>query len=188
MAIHQLQVSYETEQDRVLVRMNTHAGEELRLWLTRRMVKNLFPHMLEARAQQVESQSQLVSHDGADREAFAHFKKQESLRNADFSTPFNSQATVLPIGDVPLLATTVHITSCADGAVRIGFAEKVPDIQPGRSFEVVLGQDLLHGFMHLLEKALGHADWGITLTTVNARKDSNEVDPLDTAIAPRYLN
>jgi hypothetical protein len=55
---------------------------------------------------------------------------------------------------------------------------------------VVLGQDLLHGFMHLLEKALGHADWGISLTAVNARKDSKDVDvdALATAVPPRYLN
>jgi hypothetical protein len=190
MAIHQLQVSFEPEQDRILVRMNTHAGEELRLWLTRRMVKNLFPHMLEATAQVVATQSQLASHDGTDRDALTHFKKQESLQHSDFTTPFNSQATLLPIGDVPLLATTVHITPCADGAVRIGFEEKVRGVPPVRSFEVVLGQDLLHGFMHLLEKALGHADWGISLTAVNARKDSKDVDvdALATAVPPRYLN
>ena len=36
MNIHQLSVTYLPEQDRILARVNTTAGEEMRLWLTRR--------------------------------------------------------------------------------------------------------------------------------------------------------
>jgi len=32
MNIHQLQATYLVEQDRILIRMNTQSGEELRLW------------------------------------------------------------------------------------------------------------------------------------------------------------
>jgi hypothetical protein len=66
------------------VRLNTHAGEELRLWLTRRMVKNLFPHMLQASAELAAPPALVASHDGADRRALAEFKKQETLQKTDF--------------------------------------------------------------------------------------------------------
>lgn len=176
------------EHDRILVRLNTHAGEELRLWLTRRMVKNLFPHMIEASTQLVNPQTQPASHDGANSRALTQFRRQESLQQADFNTPFNTQVSVLPIGSEPLLATTVHITAGESGSLRIGFEENVPGVAASRSFEVTLGPSLLHGFLHLLESALKHADWGITLGEVGALDETRPTDAFAAAVPPRYLN
>ncbi len=188
MKIHQLQATYLVEHDRILVRLNTHAGEELRLWLTRRMVKNLFPHMLQASAELAAPPTLMASHDGADRRALAEFKKQETLQKTDFATPFNTQAAVLPIGSDPLLATTVHVTPTEKGSLRIGFEEKVPGAAKPRGFEVTLGPGLLPGFMHLLELALKHADWGIALREVEAIQETNPLDAFAAAQAPKYLN
>lgn len=188
MRIHQLQAAYMIEQDRILVRLNTLAGEELRLWLTRRMVKNLFPHMIEASIELVTAQTQIESHDGASSKELMQFKRQEALQQADFSTPFNSQACVLPIGVEPLLATTVHITPVEDGSLRIGFEEIIPGVAGSRNFEVTLGQQLLHGFLHLLETALQHSDWGMTLGASAKLKEAHEVDVFAAAEMPRYLN
>jgi hypothetical protein len=188
MTIHQLQASYVTEQDRILVRLNTHAGEELRLWLTRRMVRNLFPHMIKLTTELIAPRTQNSDRDGTDSKASVQFKIQESLRQADFETPFNTQATALPIGESPLLATTVHITPSEGGGLRIGFEEKVPELAGSRSFEVTLGQDLLHGFMRLLESALQQADWGMTLTPLDQRADAEVADVFAAAEPPQYLN
>ena len=187
MVIHQLQATYLTEQDRILIRLNAHAGEELRLWLTRRMVKNLFPHMMEATTELVAAQTPIESHDGTSSHELMQLKKQEALQQADFSTPFNTQASVLPIGGEPLLATTVHITPVEDGSLRIGFEEKIPGIGGSRSVEVTLGQQLLHGFLHLLESALQHAGWGFSLVEVDAL-NHNSTDAFASAVPPRYLN
>ena len=176
------------EHDRILVRLNTHAGEEFRLWLTRRMVKNLFPHMIKASAEVFSAQPQLASHDGADSSALTEFSKQEALQQADFQTPFNTQALVLPIGDAPLLATTVHITASESGTLRLGFEEKIPGAPGSRSFEVTLGPSLLHGFLHLLESALKHADWGISLGDVEKLKETKPIDAFAAAQPPVYLN
>ena len=43
MNIHQLSVTYLPEEDRILARINTTAGEEMRLWLTRRLMLGLWP-------------------------------------------------------------------------------------------------------------------------------------------------
>ena len=188
MTIHQLQASYVLEQDRILVRLNTRAGEELRLWLTRRMVRNLFPHMLQMTTDLLSDQSQGASHDGADGNALTRFKRQESLQKADFSTPFHSQAASLPIGDAPLLASRVNITVCDGGALRIGFEEDGTGSATKRSFEVTLGQDLLHGFMHLLETALRQADWGITLERPDAPDEPLLAEVFANAKPPQYLN
>lgn len=186
--IHQLQAAYQIEQDRILVRINTHAGEELRLWLTRRMVKNLFPHMIKACTELVSTLPQQASHDGADSRALTEFSKQESLRQADFQTPFDNQALTLPMGDEPLLATTVHIATSAGGTLRLGFEEKLPAGAKTRSFEVTLSPTLLHGLLHLLETALKQADWGLTLGEVEKHKNAQLLDAFATAEPPRYLN
>jgi hypothetical protein len=188
MDIHQLQVSYQMEQDRLLVRLNTHSGEELRLWLTRRMIKNLFPHMIRASIETDAATTHPTSHDGADSRALSQFRKQESLQRADFQTQFNGEASVLPMGKEPLLVTTVHITPLEAGALRLAFEESTPEATPGRRFEVILAPPLLHGFMHLLESALKHTDWGITLAEPSEEPDTTTLDVLATALPPRYLN
>jgi hypothetical protein len=43
MNIHQLSVSYDERQDRLLLRLNTQDRQEFRFWLTRRMALRLFP-------------------------------------------------------------------------------------------------------------------------------------------------
>ena len=47
MHIHQLSASYEAAQDRILLRINTHEGQVLQLWFTRRLLRQLFPKLLE---------------------------------------------------------------------------------------------------------------------------------------------
>ena len=43
MQIHQMSVTYLPEQDRILMRINTTEGEEMRMWLTRRLMVGLWP-------------------------------------------------------------------------------------------------------------------------------------------------
>ena len=188
MQIHQLQATYSTKHDRILVRLNTYAGEELRLWLTRRMVRNLFPHMMQASTALVSPQTQAASHDGGDQRALTQFRKQEALEQADFQTPFNADVAALPIGAEPLLATTAHITPSAGSSLRIGFEENIPGSAGFRSFEVTLGLPLLHAFLHLLESALKHADWGITLVEIEAPEETRPINAFAAAVPPRYLN
>ena len=176
------------EHDRLLVRLNTHSGEELRLWLTRRMVMNLFPHMVEVSLTLDADSTQGASHDGANDKALHQFRKQESLQQADFKTPFSTQGGVLPMGNEPLLATTVHVTPRERNALHLAFEENLPGDGPKRGFEVVLASQLLHGFMHLLETALKQADWGITLIDDKAPGENGPMDALATAVPPKYLN
>jgi len=188
MNIHQLQATYLVEQDRILIRMNTQSGEELRLWLTRHMLKNLFPLIEQAAVDVVAPPALVASHDGADRRTLAEFKKQEVLQQADFSTPFNSQPSVLPIGAEPLLATSVHMTPTEQGSLRLAFEETLPGSDKPRGFQVSMGPGLLPGFMHLLEQALKQADWGFALGGVSEIKETQTIDAFAQAQPSKYLN
>lgn len=188
MVIHQVQVSYVVAQDRLLVRLNTRADQELRLWLTRRMVKNLFLHMLQASGAPTSPLRPLARQDGGADRALAKFRRMEALQQADFQTPFKAQASSLPIGQEPLLATTIHVTPLDAGNLRVGFEEKLEGSQGSRCFEVTLGPPLLHGFMHLLELALKEADWGLLLSPNPDAPASSPLDAFASAEPPRYLN
>ncbi len=197
--IHQLQVTYLKEHDRILVRMNTRAGEEIRLWLTRALLKNLHPHLLLATDEVAalappENQGQegasvtTAAHDGAHDQALLAFKKQASLQKADFSTPFSSQAQTLPLGNEPLLATTAQLTVLESGQLSLGFEEKLATTDKNRQVVITLGADLLHGLMHLLAQAMGQADWGLTIAAAAPFKKPAAPDAFATAQPPQYLN
>src|SRR6266568_9578510 len=92
MKIHQLSVTYVAEQDRILMRVNTAAAEEMRLWLTRRLMLGLWPllsklltkHLLKLEA----AGTSLEKADEDLKRMLADFRKEEFLRQADFDTPY----------------------------------------------------------------------------------------------------
>ena len=58
MNIHQLSVTFVNEQDRLLVRVNSTDGEELRVWFTRRLMRDLLP-LLTRIAGELEAKNQI---------------------------------------------------------------------------------------------------------------------------------
>lgn len=53
MNIHQVSVTYLPEHDRFLARISSREGEELRLWLTRRLLLPLMPALTKTAAEQL---------------------------------------------------------------------------------------------------------------------------------------
>ena len=62
--------------------------------------------------------------------------------------------------------TEVNVTPLANGQLRMAFREQLPDTPTPRSFQIALEANLIHGFVHLLEKALAASLWtqGMALT------------------------
>jgi hypothetical protein len=106
MNIHQLSVNYLQEQDRILARINTTDGAELRVWLTRRLTLGLMPLLHKIVTEQVAKQealkaphfSPIAAADARTKALLADFKKEESLQKSDFQTPFKDQPAQLPLG------------------------------------------------------------------------------------------
>lgn len=171
MNIHQLSVNYIQEHDRILVRINTTANEELRLWFTRRLSLGLMPMLQKQVAEWVAKQETMKSPltmsaataDAQTQAMLADFKREESLQKSDFQTPYKAP-NALPLGAEPLLVTEISVTPLPSGQLQMAFNEKLPldNGQPHpnpRGFRVALEQKLVHGFVHLLDKALGVSQW-----------------------------
>jgi hypothetical protein len=191
--IHQFQASYQAEQDRILLRLNTRSGEELRLWLTRRMIKSLLPHMAQAatRLTPPATPSSPGNHDGTRPDALAEFRKQEVLQQSDFRTPFDAEAALLPLGHEPLLTTAIHVTALSEASWSLTFDGHTPGTPGTRSIELTLESALLLGLVHVIDTVLQHADWGLRSSAAETPPKSASQDLSDawaSALPPKYLN
>ena len=188
MNIHQLSVAYQVEHDRILVQINTIASEELRLWLTRRMIASLLPHLTREVANVEVRNGQVAVADEAAKKMLVDFKKQASITQADFKTPFKAVASTFPVGSEPLLVTHVNLSPVGNANLRIGFEEKIATAPTKRGFEVTMASDLLHGFMHLLDLAIKNSGWGILPPQDQDDSKENAADGLARDGTVRYLN
>lgn len=192
MKIHQVSVTYQTEQDRLLVRINTSNREELRLWFTRRLMVGLWPLVNRFLTDQlVKTEASITSGAAASddmKHMLADFRRETLLQQADFSTPYQAEQASLPLGEAPLLVTDVNLTPRTGGPLRMEFVEK-PEQTEGPTRQSVLEMDarLLQGFVHLLQQALERANWAL----LPLRPAAPATEPADDApppAAPRYLN
>ena len=195
MNIHQLSVTYLPEQDRILARVNTTAGEEMRLWLTRRLMVGLWPllskvmtgHLLRLEA----ASTSLDAADDEMKKMLADFRKQEFLQNADFDTPYQENQPTLPLGEEPLLVTDVDATPLPNGRLRLSFNETVPGkvatAEP-RCFQMEMEPRLMQGLLHLLEQTLAQSHWREHFQPVTTAEDVTLPDGAGSPIRPRYLN
>jgi hypothetical protein len=198
MNIHQLSVNYLQEQDRILARINTTDGAELRLWFTRRLTMGLMPLLNKIVTEQVAKQEALKSPnisptataDARTKALLTEFKKEESLQKSDFKTPFKDLPEQLPLGAEPLLVTQVNVTPLPGGQLQMAFSEKLPDTPNQRSFQIALEANLIHGFVHLLEKALATSLWtqGLALAGPAANERLPGESGGGDSEKPRYLN
>ncbi len=197
MNIHQLSVNYIQEQDRILMRINTTADDELRLWFTRRLSLGLLPllgkivadHTAKLEAIKPGHISLSAAADAQTRQMLTEFKRAELLQKSDFATPFKEVPSKLPLGTEPLLVTEVSVTPLPTGQLQLKFNETIPGATAPRGFQVSLEQNLVHGFLHLLDKAVETSLWrqavGIALPVVTDKLPGEQPANTD---KPRYLN
>lgn len=192
MQIHQMSVSYLPEQDRILMRLNTHEGQEMRMWLTRRLMAGLYPlltrlltdHLLKLEG----AGSSLTSADESLKKMLTDFRKEEFLRKADFDTPYQEAPASLPLGEEPLLITDVDATPQAGGPLKLTFNERPTGGEKPRSFNIEMRPKLMQGLMHLLDTALAQSGWREPFQGAAPAEDTAAPEDDTAPRKPRYLN
>ena len=198
MNVHQMSVTYVGEQDRILLRINTTQGEEMRLWLTRRLMLGLWPALNNAIAGSASpAQPASAAVDAPARRMLAEFQRQAFLQKSDFATPYAAPEAALPLGPEPLLVSEVQLTPLARSVgggtpqpqIRIHFQEKLSRGTPQRGFQLELAPQLSHGLLHLLERALQESQWGIAgIAAKPAAPLGGDEESAPAEERPRYLN
>lgn len=144
MQIRQLQVACDQLQDRLLLRIATQRDEEYRIWLTRRFLRELWPHLAQIAGKQGEP-APVASEKPAD-------------EAANFEQPFSDENATYPLGTTPLLSSEVKVDTLSDGSINLTFREGRE-----RSFQLSLNAELLQTLCAMLRAAAEHAQWNLAL-------------------------
>ncbi|MBD8050872.1 hypothetical protein [Limnohabitans radicicola] len=162
MSIHQLSVSHDERQDRLLWRLNTLDGQEFQFWLTRRMLTRLWPAMNQSLLKWHASAPGLAASDTISLQMLRDFKRDNLMASADFKTPFASGAKEKPLGQEPLLVTDAHLSMDPQGGMGLLLEQKIGE--HCKSCQLNLSVDLVEGLLLLTQQALQSADWALPTT------------------------
>lgn len=159
MRLHQLSVGFDPEHDRLLMRINTSAHTEFRLWLTRRYVKLLWPALLQlvdsTTPPVVRAPSQATPQAQQAVRAFAH---EEAISRADFSKPYDADKRETPLGADPILLSRMEAGTDAAG-------KRLLSMHPrrGQGVNLTLDPVLLHSLLRMIHAAAKKANWELVL-------------------------
>lgn len=163
MELHQLQVIYQVEQDRLLCRASFKRDDgglqEIRTWLTRRMVSNLWPAMIQVLETQVSLEKPDVAHVKSEIVGMEHETSLHRMREAgSFDTPYEAHVDEFPLGEHPLLIHHVDFRMDPGQPIRV-------TLRPaeGQGFELAMAPAMFHAFCELILEAAGRAEWGLNL-------------------------
>lgn len=169
MHLHQIQVTYLPDEDRILCRASFKAEDggfqELRAWLTRRMTGAFWAGIIDSLEKQVTLDKPQASHASAEIVGMEHHASVEETRNSGgFGAAYQvDETTTFPLGETPILVSTIDFTLHAGQPIRVNMTPAA-----GNGFEIAFSQPILHSFCSLLRDAVRKADWGMELNMPGA--------------------
>jgi len=156
MRLQQLKIDYQAGEDRLLMLLSTSDGAEVRMGLTRRFVKLLWPLLVKL----AEEASPRISTqpDPEARRALLGIEHEQAVSRADFSRPYEALERSTPLGAEPLLLARIQTGRDASG-------QPVLAMHPAEGQGVTLTLDavLLHSVCRLLQAAVKKSDWDMEL-------------------------
>ena len=165
--LHQFQMAFVAEQDRMLLRISTRDKAELRLWMTRRVVRLLWRALLKMIQVGPEKDTPI---EARNREAILHIEHQSAVEQAVFETPFQEAAISYPLGDEGVLVTHLQISRKPKGACTLKLSPK-----QGKGITMNLDDKLMHSFMEMLIDSSMRAEWDLELK-LPASKSTTSAD------------
>jgi hypothetical protein len=153
--LHQIQLRFDPAQDRLILRVNTSGGDEFRFWLTRRLVRLLWPALIKA----LEADDLVRSQpDPAARQAVLAFQQDTAVSQSDFRSSFREEPASMPLGEAPVLVSRVQLAPGPSGS-------RVLRLSPARGpgAQIGLNQTALHAFCRLTLQAVEKAQWDLGL-------------------------
>jgi hypothetical protein len=154
--LHQLKVDYNAEQDRLLMLIAASEAVELRMWLTRRFVKLLWPLLVKL-AEEASPRIRTQASPEA-RKALLGIEHQQAVQKADFSKAYEGKSRNMPLGEEPLLLGRIQT-----GHDRKGQPVLAMHPAEGQGVTLTLDSVLLHSVCRLLQAAVKKSGWDMEL-------------------------
>lgn len=157
--IQQLNLGYNLEQDRLLLRVGLSNGTELVVWITQRIAKGLWK-LLKGEAQLPDTKPGAPNQTPS--QSVQQFQQElataQALQKMDFSTEYQPRKEVIHQG--ALLATKLHLFEQAgQKALEMGTLE-------GVGVRLNLNQELILALCNMLQLATKEAAWDIGANAV----------------------
>ncbi len=176
MRLHQLKLDFIPEHDRLLLRVSTDDQQEVRLWLTRRALRLLWPLLVQMVRASPEAAQQ--SNPQA-RDALVGMQHEQALSRADFAKPFDEVPREMPLGTEPILVARIQSNKDGEGNQVLGLLP-----QQGQGIHLTLDNTLLHSFCKLVQNAVAKSDWDVVLELPALLAEPALMDPA----LPKTLN
>jgi hypothetical protein len=174
--LHQLKIDYVAEQDRMLMLIAASDAVEVRMYMTRRFVKLLWPLLVKLAE---EASPRIKSQANPDaRRALLGLEHEQAVSKADFSKPFEELPRTTPLGEAPLLLARIQTGHDKSG-------QPVLAMHPadGQGITLTLDPVLLHSLCRLLQAAVTKSDWDMEL-----RLPGTEAREPQERASPRTIN
>jgi len=160
-AVEQINLYFDSIQDRLVLRLGLANGELAVFWLSRRLTRLLLPAMVK-----LVSGSALAADDSARRELMA-YEHRQSVDGSDFSKAFNDAGRlVFPDGPVLIMEVKMHVLQ-GDQGWRLDFISA-----DGKSLSLNTGKKILHSLIKLFNDVLPHTGWDVELAEVQGALDT----------------
>ena len=176
MRLHQLKLDFIPEHDRLLLRVSTDNQLEVRLWLTRRALRLLWPLLV----QMVRASPDVALQSSPQaRDALIGMQHEQALSRADFGKPFEEAPRGMPLGAEPILVTCIQ-SNRDDNSNQV--LSLLP--QQGQGIHLTLDNTLLHSLCKLVQNAVARSEWDLTLELPALQSAPASGD----AAAPKTIN
>ncbi|MDZ4251554.1 MAG: hypothetical protein U1A72_03165 [Sulfuritalea sp.] len=172
--LEQFSASYDSGQDRLLLRIRSNDDAEYRFWLTRRYLALLWPILMKMAA----DFSALKTTDPLTRNTLAELAHGEAVGKADFASQYK-EGSLFPLGDKPVLLARITVKPLRGNTQTLTLLP-----QEGQGINLDLDERLVHVLARLLQQAVVVAEWNLSLDVTAGAGAISE--PLQTA--PRLLH
>ena len=159
MQIRQIQVANNALEDRLQIRIATQENEEIGVFITRRFLRELWPHLMTILLDRFTTSGNPQT-------------QKKSSSAPSFDQAFNNENAQFPLGETPLLASEINLEMVGQEAVKVTFREGQE-----RNISLSLDADLMHAFCAMLRTASDQAGWDLQLEYSKQRPMSAHVIP-----------
>ena len=156
MKLHQVKIDFEAEQDRLLMLIAASEKVEVRMWLTRRFVKLLWPLLVKL-AEEASPRIRTQANPEA-RKALLGIEHEQAVSKANFALPYDDSTRATPLGADPLLLARIQTGHDPNGHPVIAMHPA-----EGQGVTLTLDPVLLHSVCRLLQAAVKKSDWDMEL-------------------------
>lgn len=158
--LHQIGLSYDPVQDRLVLRISSTDKSEWRLALTRRFVRLLWKALVGVLEKHPDIRDDLMP---KVKEAMLAMQHQAAVESADMGRGFDEDNRDLTSNTGPQLVTSAQVTPKGDNHTELHFRTVA-----GIDLRFVIDKPRLHAFCHLLLKCAVGAEWNLPLSIGDA--------------------